>query len=92
MTKTIDLNKSPKAKIGTQCLICGEFIELTEYEIHEGVVKICDKCKKAVMQMRDIPVVKEEPFINDKGFYLSERYENMAREQEFIDNGRIGEQ
>ena len=82
------IKKKPKDrhfKIGTKCLICDEFIKLNELESYAGVVKICDKCKKAVMRMRDI---SDEPS-GDKDFYASERYENMSREQEFIDQGRM---
>ena len=44
-----------KTKFGIPCLICGEMVELTEYELmyYKDVVKVCDKCKEAVMKMRE---------------------------------------
>lgn len=40
--------------ICTQCLICGESVDVTEYELFSGkaVAKVCDKCKEAVLEMR----------------------------------------
>lgn len=49
---------SIKDGIGVDCLICGEGIPLNENEkmdiLHGGriVIKICDKCKEAVLAMR----------------------------------------
>lgn len=37
---------------GHPCLICGEFIPNDTEEIFSYRVKICDKCRNAVMQMR----------------------------------------
>ena len=36
------------------CLICGEGVDVTEYEALSGkaVAKVCDKCKEAVLEMR----------------------------------------
>ena len=46
-----------KYGVATSCLICGETIELVDYEKNlvlsgHNVVKICDKCKKAVLAVR----------------------------------------
>ena len=43
--------------ISMGCLICGETVELTDYEemfalSGRSVVKVCDKCKKAVLAVR----------------------------------------
>ena len=58
---TIDISSAytrQKVSLATDCLICGEMIELTEIE--ESAVlcggsfyKVCDKCKQAVMKMRE---------------------------------------
>ena len=39
---------------GTSCLICGEGVDVTEYEALSGkaVAKVCDKCKEAVLEIR----------------------------------------
>jgi hypothetical protein len=49
---TIKINKEDY-RVGTSCLICGEFVELNPLEQHANTVKICDKCKKAVMKARE---------------------------------------
>lgn len=38
----------------TYCLICGESVDVTEYEAFSGraVARVCDKCKEAVLEMR----------------------------------------
>ena len=46
-----------KPKIGVPCVICGEIVELTQIEEsvsrNNTIVKVCDKCKQAVMKMRE---------------------------------------
>lgn len=40
--------------VGVKCIICGETVPLTEEELSMSyVVKICDKCKKAIMKVRE---------------------------------------
>ena len=42
-----------KSGISINCLICNEEVELTGEDVRYGVsVKVCDKCKEAVMKMR----------------------------------------
>ena len=41
-----------KLKLAIPCLICNELIELADYESRDSV-KVCDKCKQAVMKMRE---------------------------------------
>lgn len=38
----------------TTCLICGESVDITEYEAFSGraLARVCDKCKEAVLEMR----------------------------------------
>lgn len=48
---------SANTTIGINCLICGEFAELNEQEhirlgYGKDIVKICPKCKQAVMKVR----------------------------------------
>ena len=55
---TIDVNSS-KSHLGMACIICGESVKLTDNEClalrhgHKLDGKVCDKCKKAIMYMRE---------------------------------------
>ena len=40
----------PKVNLATSCLICGESVPISHSKDYP---KICDKCKKAVMKMRE---------------------------------------
>ena len=59
--KTITINTNipefTKASIGVECLICGQSVLLTEFEEmvarNHSIYKVCDKCKQAVMKMRE---------------------------------------
>lgn len=47
--------KTTENHLATPCLICGESVELTEYEtMGKNIFKICDKCKNAVMKIREM--------------------------------------
>lgn len=57
---TVDISSAymdSKISIGVPCIICGELVKLTELEesITRGreIFKVCDKCKQAVMKMRE---------------------------------------
>ena len=57
---TVDINlayMNSKISIGVPCIICGELVKLNELEesIIRGreIFKVCDKCKQAVMKMRE---------------------------------------
>ncbi len=58
---TIDLSILPKIKpqLAMPCLVCGEGIVLTEeeeagmYYGHHVHSKICDKCRAAILYMRE---------------------------------------
>ena len=39
---------SNKAKIGTSCVVCGEFVELNEWEARHAGFRLCDECIKAI--------------------------------------------
>ena len=58
-TITIDLKDQPKVKLCTSCLICGDGVPLTEQEEcalqyrHHIHSKVCDKCKAAILYMRE---------------------------------------
>jgi hypothetical protein len=58
-TVTISLKNLPKARICTSCIICEESIPLTEWEEsalsygHHIHSKVCDKCKAAILYMRE---------------------------------------
>ena len=40
--------------ITIKCIICGEFVALDRWEETCAVAKVCEKCKKAVMKVREI--------------------------------------
>lgn len=44
-------NESLKLAIG--CLICGESVPITYLELYNNIPKVCDKCKQAVIKMRE---------------------------------------
>ena len=37
----------------TRCMICDEYVFITDYEARYNCQKICDKCKAAVMKIRE---------------------------------------
>lgn len=51
-TTTINTNS-----ISVECLICGQSVLLTAFEEmvarNHSIYKVCDKCKQAVMKMRE---------------------------------------
>lgn len=61
MVKSIiaNLNDQPKIRMATYCIICGESVLLTEEEEatlrygHHIHSKVCDKCKAAILHMRE---------------------------------------
>lgn len=53
----ISIPDEPMQSIGTICLICGEFVPLDS--AYDRGYKICDKCKRAILRMREI-MEKEE--------------------------------
>lgn len=58
-TTTINTNipEFAKASISVECLICGQSVLLTAFEEmvarNHSIYKVCDKCKQAVMKMRE---------------------------------------
>ena len=44
---------SNKAKIGTSCIVCGEFVELFEFE---RAPKLCSECIKAIKFARRLMI------------------------------------
>ena len=59
-TRTIIVNgesyEMPKVNLAISCLICGESVPISHVK---DSPKICDKCKKAVMKMRE-RLIKEK--------------------------------
>ena len=45
-----NFSSSSECSIGTLCLVCGESVPIFDYK---DVPKICDKCKAAIMAMRE---------------------------------------
>ena len=50
--KTATHTLEDKVGYGTPCLICGEIVEISNQ--YDRQFKICDKCKAAVMAMREL--------------------------------------
>lgn len=56
---TVDTPRNNKLWLGTPCIVCGETVLLTEDEemfVYGGCKiqsKMCDKCKKAVLFIRE---------------------------------------
>lgn len=51
-TKTVTTKISDfKPLYGVSCLICGETARISEHPIHDP--EVCDKCKAAVLKMRE---------------------------------------
>lgn len=56
--KTIEITAVDNVKICTDCLICGEPVELIDIEVyrlgrgHDVGSKVCEKCRKAIMRFR----------------------------------------
>lgn len=48
--KTIKVTAVDNVRICTDCIICGEPVELAG--IHDVGSKVCDKCKQAIMHFR----------------------------------------
>ena len=72
-SKTIKLDNTKNiVHIASPCLICGESVTLTECEEmqarHHSIVKVCDKCKSAVMAMREIQEKKKQCSLKESGW------------------------
>ena len=57
-SKLIDVNYNNHVTLCIKCLICDESIDLDEYEeeyvkYNKPLFKVCDKCKAAVMKIRN---------------------------------------
>lgn len=44
--KGIHINSN--IKVGTSCIVCGEFVELNEWEARHTAFKLCPECIKAI--------------------------------------------
>ena len=42
-----------RPKIIVRCLICGEITRTIDYPNSGGALEVCDKCKAAVLKMRE---------------------------------------
>lgn len=48
MSEVKSIPISNKVKIGTSCVVCGEFVELNEWEVRHAGFRLCDKCIDAI--------------------------------------------
>lgn len=68
--------KTIETHLATPCLICGESVELTEYEaMGKNIFKICDKCKNAVMKMRGGEIMLKDYFDEEKQYLHEDKGE-----------------
>ena len=56
--KQFKITDDVKCTLATHCLICGESIDLTAEEeqvamMGRPIMKVCDRCKAAVLKMRE---------------------------------------
>lgn len=56
MSKIESIPISNKAKIGTSCAVCGEFVELNEWEAKHATFKLCPECIKAIKFARRLMI------------------------------------
>lgn len=61
--KGIHVNNS--IKVGTSCPVCGEFIELNDWEARHTVFKLCPECIKAIKFAKRL--MKSNPNMNIDG-------------------------
>ena len=60
MIKSIPIKNH--VKIGTPCLVCGEFVELDEWEVRHTIHKLCPECIKAIKFAKTL--MKNNPNMN----------------------------
>jgi hypothetical protein len=65
MSEVESIPISNKAKIGTSCIVCGEFVELNEWEARYATFKLCPECIKAIKFAKAL--MKNNPNMNIDG-------------------------
>ena len=63
--KGIPISNYANVKVGTSCLVCGEFIELNEWEARHTSFKLCPECIKAIKFAKTL--MKNNPNMNVDG-------------------------
>ena len=58
---------SNSVKIGTKCTVCGEFVELNEWELRHTTFKLCPECIKAIRFARKLMNANPNMNIEDDG-------------------------
>ena len=56
MSEVTSIPAGNKVKIGTSCIVCGEFVELNELEIRHATSKLCPECIKAIKFARRLMI------------------------------------
>ena len=64
-TEVKSISISNSVKVGTSCSVCGEFVELNEWEARHATFKLCPDCIKAIKFARRL--MKNNPNMNIDG-------------------------
>ena len=56
MSKVKSISISNKVKTGTSCVVCGEFVELNEWEARHAGFRLCDECIRAIKFARRLMI------------------------------------
>ena len=65
MSETKSIPIKNHVKIGTSCMVCGEFVELNEWETRHAGFRLCDECIKAIKFAKTL--MKNNPNMNIDG-------------------------
>ena len=65
MSEVKSISISNKVKTGTSCVVCGEFVELNEWEARHAGFRLCDECIKAIKFAKTL--MKNNPNMNIDG-------------------------
>ena len=52
----IPISNYANVKVGTSCIVCGEFVELNEWEARHVSFKLCPECIKAIKFARRLMI------------------------------------
>lgn len=65
MSKVVSIPIKNHVKIGTSCIVCGEFVELNDWEASHVSFKLCPECIKAIKFVKAL--MKSNPNMNIDG-------------------------
>ena len=86
MSETFKCGPSKPVRYSIPCIICGEYVTLNDMENmaltlpYSSMYKVCDKCREAVMMMRNLQ--KSEVDAIDKEFNFDKAVKNPYKVKE----------